>query len=76
VLRAHCTHTLADELPIVGDKRLLASVYSQTHGLSSAGAVHRLGQGHGYVAKHWEDITSQEAVRRLVGTHSSRLVGL
>jgi len=62
VLRAHCTNTSANELPIVGEKRLLASVYSQTYGLSSAGAVPRSSQGHGHVVEHWEDITSQERV--------------
>jgi len=75
VLRAHCTNTSANELRIVGEKRLLASLYSHTYGLSSAGAVPHLGQGHGCVVEHWEDITSQETVRYLLGTHGSHLIG-
>jgi len=75
VLRAHCTNTLADELPIVGKKRLLTIVYSQTYGLPSAGVVPHLGQGHGHVVERWEDNTSQETVGHLVGTHGSHLHG-
>jgi len=56
-------------------KRGSWQVYVQTYGLSSAGAVLHLGQGHGYVAEHWEDITSQETIGHLVGTRSSHLIG-
>jgi len=39
--RAQSTNISANELPIVGEKRPLASVYSQTYGIPSAGAVPR-----------------------------------
>jgi len=32
-------------------------------------------EGHGHVVEHWEDITSQEIIGHLVGTHGSHLIG-
>jgi len=66
-------NTSAKELPIVGEKRLLASVYPDVRPILCWGSS-PTGSGT-WLWRAWEDIASQETVGQLVGTRISHLIG-